>query len=113
MGFPLQACESESADTSAKDIFSHYLNSFPLGLEFKKKKRELCCACMLSCVQLLETPWTVACLGPWDFPSKNIRLQFPSPRDLPNPEIKPVSSVSLPLQVDALPSEPFYYTSKL
>ena len=32
------------------------------------------CSCMLShfsCVRLLVTPWTVACIHPWNFPGKN------------------------------------------
>ena len=33
-------------------------------------------------------------------------LPLPSPGDLPNPRIKPMSSVSLALQVDSLPPEP-------
>ena len=36
------------------------------------------------------------------FPGKN-SLSFPSPKDLPNPEIKPRSPA---LQADSLPSEP-------
>ena len=32
-------------------------------------------------------------------------LPFPPPGDLPDPEIKPVSSVSPALQVDSLPTE--------
>ena len=44
-------------------------------------------------------------LCPWDFPSKNTRVEravFPSPGDLPNPGIEPRSPA---LQVDLLPSE--------
>ena len=39
-------------------------------------------------------PWARH-LCPWDFPGKNIGvgLSFPSPGDLPNPEIKPTSLV--------------------
>ena len=33
-------------------------------------------------------------------------LPFPPPGDLPNPGIKPASSVSPALQADSLPSEP-------
>ena len=58
-------------------------------------------------VQLFATPWTVAYQAP---PSMGFSRQeywsglpFPSPRDLPNPRIKPGSST---LQADALPSEP-------
>ena len=43
-------------------------------------------------------------------------LPFPSPGDLPNPGIEPVSSVSPALQVDVLPAEPpekLQYTDEL
>ena len=60
----------------------------------------------LSPVQLFATPWTVAYQA---FPSMGFSrpeywsgLPFPSPGDLPNPEIEPGSPA---LQVDALPSE--------
>ena len=33
-------------------------------------------------------------------------LPFPSPQDLPNPQIKPTSPVSPVLQADSLPTEP-------
>ena len=61
----------------------------------------------LSHVQLFVTPWTVAYQAP---PSMGFSRQeywsgvpFPSPGDLPDPEIKPGYSA---LQADALPSEP-------
>ena len=61
----------------------------------------------LSRVRLFATPWTVAYQAP---PSLGFSWQeywsglpFPSPGDLPNPEIEPGSPV---LQADALPSEP-------
>ena len=45
----------------------------------------------LSHVRFFATPWTVAhrllCL--WNFPSKNSGLPFPTPVDLPDPEIEP------------------------
>ena len=60
----------------------------------------------LTHVQLFVTPWTVAYQPS---PSMGFSRQecwsglpFPSPRDLPNPGIEPVSPA---LQVDALPSE--------
>ena len=60
----------------------------------------------LSPVRLFVTPWTVAHQAP---PSMEFSrqeywsgLQFPSPRDLPDPEIEPRSPT---LQADALPSE--------
>ena len=55
----------------------------------------------------LATLWTVAHQAPLsiEFSRKEYysRLPFPSPRDLPNPGIKPRSSA---LQADSLPSEP-------
>ena len=61
----------------------------------------------LSRVQLFETLWTVARQAP---PSMGFSrqeywsgLRFPSPGDLPNPQIKPRSPT---LQADSLPSEP-------
>ena len=53
---------------------------------------------MLNCVQLLATPWTVACQAPlsMEFPSQEhwSRLPFPSPEDLPDPGIEPASPMS-------------------
>ena len=61
----------------------------------------------LSRVQLFATPWTVAYQAPqsMDFSRQEYwsGLPFPSPRDLPNPGIKPGSPA---LQADTLPSEP-------
>ena len=61
---------------------------------------------LLSCDRLFATPWTVAHQAP---PSMGFSRQeywsgvpFPSPEDLPNPEIKPGSPA---LQADTLPSE--------
>ena len=61
----------------------------------------------LSRVRLFATPWTVAYQAP---PSMGFSRQeywsglpFPSPGDLPNPGIEPVSPA---LQTDTLPSEP-------
>ena len=61
----------------------------------------------LSCVQLFTTPWTVALQAP---PSRGVPKQgywsglpFPSPGNLPDPGIKPMSP---PLQADSLLSEP-------
>ena len=60
----------------------------------------------LSHVRLFATPWTVTYQTPlpWDSPEKNTEwLPFPSPGDLPNPEIEP----GLPaLQADGLLREP-------
>ena len=58
---------------------------------------------MLSCVQLLATPWTAAHQTSlsMDFFRQNYwcRLPFPPPADLPDPGIKPTSSVSPTLVV--------------
>ena len=58
-------------------------------------------------VRLFVTPWTIAHEAP---PSMEFsrqaywsRLPFPSPGDLPDPGIKPLSPT---LRTDALPSEP-------
>ena len=61
----------------------------------------------LSRVQLFVTPWTVAYQAPqsMEFSKQEYwsGLPFPSPGDLPDPEIEPGSPA---LQADALPSEP-------
>ena len=61
----------------------------------------------LSCVQLFGTPWTVARQAPLSMGFSRQAywsgLPFPSPEDLPNPEIE---SRSPALQADALSSEP-------
>ena len=66
------------------------------------------CQCqLLSCVQLLVTPWIVAHQAP--LPLEFSRQEywsgqpFPSPGHLPNPRIKPQSPA---LQADSLPSKP-------
>ena len=50
---------------------------------------------MLSCVQLFETSWTVAYQAPLStgFPRQEYwsRMPFPTPADLPNPGIEPMS----------------------
>ena len=67
------------------------------------------CVCVVSCVQLLMTPWTKALQAPLSmgFPRQEYwsGLPFPSPRYLPNPGIKLVS----PALVDRLfTMEPHY-----
>ena len=61
----------------------------------------------LSHVQLLVTPWTVARQAPLSMRFSRQEywsgLPVPSPGDLPDPEMEPVSSA---LQADSLPSEP-------
>ena len=57
--------------------------------------------------QTLVTPWTVACHVPLSmgFPRQEYwsGLLFPSPGDLPDPGIEPMSPA---LQADPLPTEP-------
>ena len=67
-----------------------------------------CCVCyLLSRVQLFVTPWTVAlqALSFMGFSRQEYwsGLPFPSPGDLPNPEIEPGSPT---LQADSLQSKP-------
>ena len=58
------------------------------------------CACVLSRSVMSDsvTPWTVALQAPlsmeFSWQEYWIRLPFPPPGDLPNPEIEPVSLVS-------------------
>ena len=65
------------------------------------------CVKLLSRVQLFATPWTVVHQVPLSMGFSRQEywsgLPFPSPGDLPNPGIKPVSPA---LQADALSSEP-------
>ena len=65
-----------------------------------------------SCVQLFVTPWTVARQAPlsMEFPRQEdwSALPCPSPGELTNPGIKPVSPA---WQVDSLPSELLRKTS--
>ena len=62
---------------------------------------------LVSHVRLFTTPWTVAHQTPLSMGSSSQeywpRLPFPSPSDLPHPEIEPGSPT---LQADALPSKP-------
>ena len=69
------------------------------------------CVCvhaqLLSRAQLFATPWTIARQAPLSVGSSREEywsgLPFPSPRDLPDPGIKPRSPAR---QVDSLPSGP-------
>ena len=64
------------------------------------------CAQALSSLQLFATQWTIACRAPlsMEFSRQECwnRLLFPTPGDLPNPGIKPLSLVSPTLQVGSL-----------
>ena len=52
--------------------------------------------CVLSCVQLIVTPWTVACRAPLSMGFSRQEhwsgLPFPSPGDLSNPGIEPCTA---------------------
>ena len=68
------------------------------------------CTQLLSHVQLFATAWNVACqvslsMG---FPRQEYWsvLPFPSPGDLPDPGIEPMSPALQVDSVDSLPSEP-------
>ena len=87
-----------------------YGNSLPYQ-EKKTKTMSNNTACIseikwksFSCVWLLKTPWTVACLAPvsvgFSRPEYWSGLPCPPPGDLPNPGIKPRSPT---LQADSLP----------
>ena len=61
-------------------------------------------------VRLFATPWTVACQVPLSMGYSRQEYWsglpcFP-PGHLPDPRIKPVSSVAPALQMDSLPAEP-------
>ena len=59
------------------------------------------CTCVLSCVRLFVTPWTVdhQALLSMGFSTQEYwtGLPCPPPGDLPNPEIEPMSLISLAL----------------
>ena len=67
-------------------------------LEIHIFKARLTCVCAQVCVELLATPWTVACQTPLSMGFLRqeywSRLQFPPLGDLPNPGIEPASPVS-------------------
>ena len=63
--------------------------------------------CVLSLIRLFVTPWTVTQQAPLSMGFSRQEywsgLLFPSPGDLPDPEIEPAFPA---LQAEALPSEP-------
>ena len=66
--------------------------------------------CVLNCVWLFATLWTVALQAPLSMGFSRQKywswLPWPPPGDLPNTGIKPTSPVPPALQVDSLPTEP-------
>ena len=68
------------------------------------------CECVLSHVQFFATPWSVARQAPlsMEFPRQGYwsGMPFPTPGDLPDPGIKPISLCLLHWHVDSLPLAP-------
>ena len=66
---------------------------------------------MSSRVRPFVTPWTVVCQAPlpmgFSWQEYWSGLPFPPPGDLPDPNIKPMSSASPPLAGRFLTTEPF------
>ena len=81
-------------------------SSFSILRKFHIVFYVLCCAQSLSHVQLLVTPWTVACKAPLSMGFSRQEywsgLPFPPPGDLPNPGTEPRFPT---LQADSLPDE--------
>ena len=77
-----------------------FLSSLPNQMFWKVGcLSEICvCVCMLSCVRLFATPWTVTLQAPLSvgFPRQEYwsGLPFPTPRDLLDPGIEPLSLAS-------------------
>ena len=104
MTFPCQVDLHNSSEVSTIEFYLATLQKYPPSnfmtlTNPMLAETVLCiCVCVLSCVQLFETPWTVACQAPltMGFPRQEYWswLPFPSPVDLPNPKIEPVSLVS-------------------
>ena len=81
-----------------------------IGLRTRQMKSNILlfsAAQSLSCVQLSVTPWTVARQAPLSlgFPRQEycMGLPFPSPGDLSDPGIEPMSPTAPTLQADTLP----------
>ena len=102
---------SNFTDKLVKYIFPHEIFRYTLSIIYIRHtyESELMKVKVKSLirVRLFVTPWTIAHEAP---PSMEFsrqaywsRLPFPSPGDLPDPGIKPLSPT---LRTDALPSEP-------
>ena len=101
MTFPCQVDLHNSSEVSTIEFYLATLQKYPPSnfmtlTNPMLAETVLCiCVCVLSCVQLFETPWTVACQAPltMGFPRQEYWswLPFPSPVDLPDPKIEPVS----------------------
>ena len=70
----------------------------------------MCCCLVTELSDSFATPWTVACLAlrSMEFSRQEHwnRLPFPSPGDLPNPGIEPVSPMSPALAGEFFTTEP-------
>ena len=87
-------CRSSNLIVCGWDLWIWSASSLWLGRIVRQ--REVVVAQLLNCIWLFVTPWTIACQGPLSlkFPRQEYwnGLPFPSPRDLPNPKIKPACS---------------------
>ena len=103
----------KATSQSLTDVNYFYDSQFPWGawtpLRLQAKRHPGLCmhAQSLSRVWLSDTLWTVALQAPLSmgFPRKSYwsGLPFPSPGDLPDPGIEPVSPMSPALQANSLP----------
>ena len=89
MTFPCQVDLHNSSEVSTIEFYLATLQKYPPSnfmtlTNPMLAETVLCiCVCVLSCVQLFETPWTVACQAPltMGFPRQEYwgGLSFPSP----------------------------------
>ena len=84
-------CMSESLELKAT------LNMNMLGVLLPQPRSSCACVCVLSCVQLFVTPWTVACQALLSVKFSRQEycsgLPFPPSGDLPDSGIEPASLV--------------------
>ena len=85
-------------------VSSSHICHLPRSSPWLWEARSCCCSVAQSCQTLFSTPWTVAYQAPLSmgFAKQEYwsELPFPSPGDLPNPGINPMSAAS---QADSLP----------
>ena len=84
-----------------------------MTIKHMKRCSTLLIICLLTCSvasDSSETPWTATHQAPLSMEFSRQEywsgLPIPIPGDLPDPGIKPMSSVSPALQADSLPTEP-------
>ena len=89
-------CQVISGDPSCKHSRTNHFGAIPV--------------CMLSHLQLFTTPWTIAHQAALSLKFSRQEywsgLPFPTPRDLPDPGIKPTSPTSPALAVISFTTEP-------